>query len=327
MIGPPEHIALLSLPMLSLMRAAQRLRGAALGVIGALIPESGNALPPGRIQYTSEAPHVRGRLRLLGRLVRVNRPWLLFTGLSRALPGMFATAAFGLMSIDIWRVTLYVGPLRDAVFTLLSIRTPVRLPGQSDTWAWQGNTGRLIGPDMRMRSRAPSARLNGKPRGREPPRRPQPEVAVMTVMSIARFERFFRVAAGLDVDKNDLKRYSDFIDAKLYDLLTVAQATAKANGRDIIRTCDLPITKGLQESIHHFRKIDQEVELKPILEQLATHPALDRTPDEETEAAYPDIIGGLSLALAQSFKILHPDLKNPQTQHWDEARAVFDLLL
>ncbi|GAA1044701.1 hypothetical protein [Streptomyces murinus] len=32
MIGPPEHIALLSLPMLSLMRAAHRLRGAALGV-------------------------------------------------------------------------------------------------------------------------------------------------------------------------------------------------------------------------------------------------------------------------------------------------------
>lgn len=240
---------------------------------------------------------------------------------------MFATAAFGLMSSDIWRITLYVGPLRDAVFTLLSIRAPVRLPGQSDTWAWQGNTGRLIGPDMRMRSRVPSARLNGKPRGREPPRRPQPEVAVMTVMSIARFERFFRAAAGLDVDKNDLKRYSDFVDAKLYDLLTVAQATAKANGRDIIRTCDLPITKGLQESIHHFQKIDQEVELKPILEQLATHPALDRTPDEETEAAYPDIIGGLSLALAQSFKILHPDLKNPQTQHWDDARAVFDLLL
>jgi len=149
----------------------------------------------------------------------------------------------------------------------------------------------------------------------------------MTVMSIARFERFFRAAAGLDVDKNDLKRYSDFVDAKLFDLLTVAQATAKANGRDIIRTCDLPITKGLQESIHHFRKLDQEVELKPILEQLATHPPLDRTPDEETEAAYPDIIGGLSLALAQSFKIFHPDLKNPQTHHWDEARAVFDLLL
>jgi Domain of unknown function (DUF1931) len=31
------------------------------------------------------------------------------------------------------------------------------------------------------------------------------------VMSVAKFERFFRVTAGLDVDKQDLKRYSDFV--------------------------------------------------------------------------------------------------------------------
>ncbi|WSA81811.1 hypothetical protein OG930_43810 [Streptomyces sp. NBC_01799] len=54
-------------------------------------------------------------------MVRVNRPWLLFTGLSRALAGMVATAAFGLISSGIWRVTHYVRPLRDEVFTLLSI--------------------------------------------------------------------------------------------------------------------------------------------------------------------------------------------------------------
>ena len=34
------------------------------------------------------------------------------------------------------------------------------------------------------------------------------------VMGIARFERFFRAAAGLDVDKEDLKRYADFINRK-----------------------------------------------------------------------------------------------------------------
>jgi hypothetical protein len=33
-------------------------------------------------------------------------------------------------------------------------------------------------------------------------------------MGIARFERFFRAAAGLDVDKEDLKRYADFINRK-----------------------------------------------------------------------------------------------------------------
>ena len=51
---------------------------------------------------------------------------------------------------------------------------------------------------------------------------------VMHVMGVARFERFFRIAAGLDVDKQDLKRYSDFINRKLYDLLLRAEAAANA---------------------------------------------------------------------------------------------------
>src|ERR1700716_4415299 len=84
------------------------------------------------------------------------------------------------------------------------------------------------------------------------------------VISVAKFERFFRIAAGLDVDKQDLKRYSDFINQKIYDLLLRGQAAAKANGRVIIEPFDLPITKGLQESIHEFEKLDEQVELRPI---------------------------------------------------------------
>lgn len=149
----------------------------------------------------------------------------------------------------------------------------------------------------------------------------------MTVMGVSKFERFFRAAASLDVDKSDLKRYSDFVDDKLYDLLVIGQATAKANGRDTVEPWDLPITKGLQESIHRFRRLDEEVELKPILEQLASHPPLDRTPTQETEERYPEIIGGLSVALAETFKIIYPDVKNPQTSHWEGVTAVSDRLL
>ena len=46
----------------------------------------------------------------------------------------------------------------------------------------------------------------------------------------AEFERLFRAAAGLDVDKRDLKRYGDFVNRKVYDLLIRGEATAKANG-------------------------------------------------------------------------------------------------
>src|SRR6266481_6477314 len=90
----------------------------------------------------------------------------------------------------------------------------------------------------------------------------------MSLMGIAKFERFFRVAAGLDVDKSDLRRYSDFVNGKIYDLLLRGQAAAKANGRVIIEPFDPPLTKGLKESIYEFRNIDEQIKLKPILDHL-----------------------------------------------------------
>ncbi|ABA25234.1 conserved hypothetical protein (plasmid) [Trichormus variabilis ATCC 29413] len=149
----------------------------------------------------------------------------------------------------------------------------------------------------------------------------------MSVISISKFERFFRTVAGLDVDKNDLKRYSDFVNHKTYDLLLRGQATAKANGRDIIEPFDVPITKGLEERIHNFKEINEEIELKPILDYMTTRPLLDLDYSKETEARLPDIVGGLSVALARTFKIIDPDLKNPQTMHWERAFSIFDLLL
>jgi hypothetical protein len=39
------------------------------------------------------------------------------------------------------------------------------------------------------------------------------------------------------------------------------------------------------------------------------------------------IAGGLSVALARSFKIIDPLLKHPHTAHWLRATRIFDLLL
>jgi len=146
-------------------------------------------------------------------------------------------------------------------------------------------------------------------------------------MSIARFERFFRRAGSLDIDKSDLERYNEFVRRKTYDLLLRAVANAKANGRDVIQPSDLPITKGLQENIHAYRKLEEELELEPVLRQLAGLPALDLAYGEETEAELPHIVGGLSHALARSFRIVDPDLKNPDSTHWDTAFRLFDLLM
>src|SRR5712671_6734739 len=149
----------------------------------------------------------------------------------------------------------------------------------------------------------------------------------MSLMGIAKFERFFRLSAGLDIDKADLKRYSDFVNGKIYDLLLRGQTAAKANNRVTIEPFDLPITKGPQERIHEFRNIDEQIELRSILDHLASRPPLDLAYTEETEARFPEIAGGISVALAHSFKVIDPDLKNPQTKHWECVLRIFHLLL
>jgi hypothetical protein len=148
-----------------------------------------------------------------------------------------------------------------------------------------------------------------------------------TLMSIPKFERFFRAVAGLDVDKEDLRRYDEFINRKIHDLLLRGQATAKANDRPAILPIDLPITKGLQESIHSFRQYNEDIDLKPVLDQIAKLPVMDLEYADDTAAAIPEIAGGISVALARFFKVMDPNLKNPMTADWDRAFRTFELLL
>jgi hypothetical protein len=150
---------------------------------------------------------------------------------------------------------------------------------------------------------------------------------MLDVKGISKLERLFRLAAQLDVDKSDLQRYTNFVNQKIYDLLLRGEAAAKANGRDIIQPYDLPITKGLQERVHEFKRINAEIDLQSVLEYLAKEPPLDLAYSDETEAELPHIFGGVSVALARTFKVIEPDLRNPQTKHWEQAMGIFNLLL
>lgn len=149
----------------------------------------------------------------------------------------------------------------------------------------------------------------------------------MSLMGVNQFHALFRKAAGLDVDRNDVKRLSTFLEQKIYDMLIVARAAARANGRDVIRPQDLPVTRGLQESIHRFRELEEELALEPILERLAALPQLEIDVDPAVERRLPELVGGISVALARTFKLLDPELKNPQTEHWERAEAIFATLL
>jgi len=98
-------------------------------------------------------------------------------------------------------------------------------------------------------------------------------------------------SGGLDVDKEDLKRYYNFVDQKVADLLLVAQHKAKANDRVTVELRDLPITKGLQESIHAFEKLDPDIGLERILERNVPEPPFDLPYSDEVDARLPMIAG------------------------------------
>ena len=147
------------------------------------------------------------------------------------------------------------------------------------------------------------------------------------VMAVPRFERFFREAASLHVDKEDLRRLSSFLFDRIYDLLIRAQAIAAANGRDVIEPWDLPIPKGLQERIHEFERIDEELGLEPFVADLAARPQLDVTIGDDAMNVLPGVAGGLCVALAHCMKVVDTKLVNPSSTHWERTFRIFELLM
>ena len=147
------------------------------------------------------------------------------------------------------------------------------------------------------------------------------------MLGFVKFERLFRAAGSVDVDRDDIRRYLDFVNDALYDLLIIGRNTAKAGARDVIEPQDLPVTKGLQESTQAFEKLDEEIELRPVLDEVAARPPLDITLSEETAERLPLLFGGISVALARTFRLIDAELKAVHTEEWERAFAIFRLLV
>lgn len=144
-ISSADRIALVSLPALGPLRLYARTREAVVRLIGELMrsdyqpsPDGGASRAKcGRLPAVSVEPlsgdrddpdrvrrlQVRwlGLPRMVGGMVRANRPWRLFLGLSRSLAGVFATAAYALINLTAWRLGISLGPARQIVFAALVI--------------------------------------------------------------------------------------------------------------------------------------------------------------------------------------------------------------
>jgi hypothetical protein len=145
--------------------------------------------------------------------------------------------------------------------------------------------------------------------------------------AIPLYERFFRSAAGIKVDKNDLRRLHEFINEQIDSVSIAGRDAAKWNDRDVIEPQDLPVTRGVQELMREFDKLDEADEVREQLRQTLRQPPSDVTFSETTERLLVELFGGLSIALARSFRVIDPTLKNPSTGHWDKAFALFRMVL
>ena len=144
---------------------------------------------------------------------------------------------------------------------------------------------------------------------------------------IPEVSRFFHAAGDVAVDKEDVKRYWDFVDEKVDDIAIAGRDSARWNGRDVIAPQDLPITRGLQEQMREFSRLDEADELRRLLRESLRRPPGDVTFGEETEDVLVEVFGGMSLALARSFRIVDPEVRNPSTDDWDRTFQLFRLLV
>jgi len=137
------------------------------------------------------------------------------------------------------------------------------------------------------------------------------------------FERFFRSVAQLKVDRSDVKRFRDFVDEMVDGIAVAGRNSARANGRDVVAPMDLPITKGLQERMREFDKLDEAADIRAVLATAVRLPPADVTFSEETEALLPELFGGLGIAMARAFRTVDPDVVNPGTGQWDRVTDLF----
>ncbi len=140
--GSDDGVGLVSLPALGAFSLRRRLRRAVVDLVahgllagGGVEPVAGPrrrphplSPPVARVASVEEGidAHLalqgtRGTARLLGGLVRANRPWRLVPSLSPALTAASAGAAFGVFYSNIWELAAALSPLRLGLIAVLAV--------------------------------------------------------------------------------------------------------------------------------------------------------------------------------------------------------------
>ena len=149
----------------------------------------------------------------------------------------------------------------------------------------------------------------------------------MAVVGFTKLEALFRKSASLDIAKEHAKAITDIVEKKLVDLLIAGERNANLNGRDVILEGDLPITKGLQETIIQFRKLEETIELSDVLNYLSTIPPLKYPLSADLEAKLPELTGSILIAIAKVMKEIDPENRKVNKELIEKTSKILDLTL
>ncbi|ADV45939.1 DUF1931 family protein [Nitratifractor salsuginis] len=149
----------------------------------------------------------------------------------------------------------------------------------------------------------------------------------MAILGYTKLEALFRKAASLDIDKGHAKEITDIIEKKLVDFLIAAERNANLNGRDIIWEADLPITKGLQETIIEFKKLEEEIDVQDVLNYLTTIPPLKYPLAADLEAKLPELTGAILVVMARIMKEIDRESRRVNHELIERAGRIMDLTL
>jgi Domain of unknown function (DUF1931) len=105
-----------------------------------------------------------------------------------------------------------------------------------------------------------------------------------------------------------------------------SRAATRPSGTAVIVAQDLPTTKGIQERMREFDKLEEAEEIRELLRQVLRQPPVDVTFAEDTERLLPELFGGLSIALARWFRVVDATVSNPSTEHWNRVFTLFRLV-
>jgi len=149
----------------------------------------------------------------------------------------------------------------------------------------------------------------------------------MAIIGFTKLEALFRKGASLDIEKGHAKEITDIAEKKLVDLLIAGERNASLNGRDVIWEGDLPITKGLQETIIAFKKLEEEIDLQDVLNYLTTVPPMKYPLDAELEGKLPEITGAILLAQARIMKEIDHEKRRVNHELIEKSGRILDLTL